>query len=673
MLQAFERRLADSGLAFVSFDVFDTLLCRPTHRPGHMFQVIGAAAEQQTSVAPLAFAALRRRAENEVRVSARATGRQEVELAEIYRRLCALARLAPDAAQTLAAIEESVERANFFPSSRGRAMVDIARKAGKRIIFLSDTYFSERFMRDALGEMLEPPDELILSSISGKTKHSGDLYRTLLTGRPPRSVLHVGDNLGSDIRQALKMGVSVFHARSGRDRARERGYLFSSSDHLPASIAQALVDRSCLELDDDPSRGAAYKNLGYCVLGPFWVGFMQFIASLAERERVEKLYFLARDGFVLQKAYEKWCGQTGVYMSVSRHILYLSYAHLDFEDALPLLLQNYAEDSVSEVIARLVPEDCDPRKLDLPHWARATLDEKVNSADVRDRLARLARLLTPQIKANAARHFETTAAYFRQIGLTGLTTAGIVDLGWHGSLQVVMQRLLTAMGCRVRLVGMYAGLFSHARQPVGNDLMSGYLFQYGQRAEAEKQVQCGPSVLEVLHAAPFGTTIGYRRAPSGEMQPVYAPSEAEERQYAESVRIIHEGGLQFVDDFLATLSRLAPSATVDASLDYATNLLRLVSRPSVQEAMMVSVLGLHPNFGPSSEIIRLLEERGNKGRSMWPIGRSMLFRRTLPEWFDEDRYLAERPDVLAAVRTGDFTSGYQHYVRHGKDEMEPQP
>lgn len=673
MLEAFEKRIAEPALAFVSFDVFDTLLCRPVHRPGHMYQVIGAAAGKQTALAPAAFASLRRRAENEARVAAMATGRQEVDLAEIYSRFCALAQLPATAAEALIGIEEHVERSNLFASDRGRALVAIARSAGKKIIFLSDTYYSEPFMRDALGAMIEPQDELILSSTAGRTKQSGDLYLTVLEGRSPRAVLHVGDNLCSDIRQALKLGVSVFHVRSGRDEAQHRGYRLSDGNgSLPASVAQALVDRSCVELRTEPSAGAAYKSLGYCVLGPFWVGFLQYIKTLAERERVEKLYFLARDGYILQKAYETWSGRPGVYMSVSRHILYLSYAHIDFEDAFPLLLQNYAEDSVAEVIARLVPEDCDPKTMDLPYWARTALDEKVNSVEVQDRLARLARLLTPEIRRNAARHFEATAEYFRQIGLTGLSTAGIVDIGWHGSLQVLMQKLLTAMDCRIRLVGIYAGLFSHAKQPVGNDLMNGYLFQHGQRVEAEKQVQCGPSVLEILHAAPFGTTIGYSRGPSGEMQPIHARSEAEERQYAECIRIIHEGGLQFIDDFLATLKRLAPGETPDADPLYAANLLRLVSRPTVEEAMLVAVLGLHPNFGPSSEIIRLLEERGNKGKSMWPIGRSMLYRRTLPEWFDEDRYFAERPDVLAAVRKGDFSCGYQHYVRHGKDEMEPE-
>jgi len=38
-----------------------------------------------------------------------------------------------------------------------------------------------------------------------------------------------------------------------------------------------------------------------------------------------------------------------------------------------------------------------------------------------------------------------------------------------------------------------------------------------------------------------------------------------------------------------------------------------------------------------------------------------------PGWV-EQRYLDENPDVAAAVRSGSFESGWQHYMLYGKDE-----
>jgi hypothetical protein len=41
---------------------------------------------------------------------------------------------------------------------------------------------------------------------------------------------------------------------------------------------------------------------------------------------------------------------------------------------------------------------------------------------------------------------------------------------------------------------------------------------------------------------------------------------------------------------------------------------------------------------------------------------------SLPIAFDESYYLAQNPDVANAVRSGSFSSGYDHYVKHGKAE-----
>lgn len=673
-LEDFRERVSAPAITHVSFDVFDTLLFRPTRRPDHMYQVIGAEVEQRTSLDAMQFSLMRRRAENEARVIGRLDGgHQEVSLAEIYERFSAITGISGEVSQEISKIEERVELENFSTCKPGIALVECARQCGKSVVFLSDTYFTESFMRLALKGIIEDGDELLISSAAKLTKHSGDIYKPLLQGKRAGAIVHVGDNLRSDVQRALKCGLSAFYVKSASEWARGRGYMLTETGNdLAVSIAQGLVNNACMTVGREPPKKDKYRLIGYCALGPFWVGFVDFIEQLAERERVEKLFFLARDGFVLQKAFSRLAKRPTEYLSVSRHSLYLAFAHVDFEEALPLLLQNYAQTTIREVLAKLLPADVELAGLRLPAWAADVIDQPVNAPATRGKLERLARLLTPQIKQHAADHFKATSKYFRQVGMAEIGTAGIVDIGWHGSLQVLMQRLLVAMGLHVRLVGAYVGLYSHAKRPLGNDVMEGYLFGYGSNKSAEEMVQAGPSLVEVLHAAPHGTTVGYLERASGEIEPVYAPSKAEEQQYRNVVHMLHSAGLKYVDDFLSMRGKLAPAAKIDGGQEFAMNLLRLVSRPTLEEATILGTLGLHPNFGPADEIIKLAEERGNIGRSMWPIGRAMMHRAMLPEWFDEDRYFIERPDVLAAVRRGDFACGYHHYVEHGKAEIEGQ-
>jgi glycosyltransferase involved in cell wall biosynthesis len=41
--------------------------------------------------------------------------------------------------------------------------------------------------------------------------------------------------------------------------------------------------------------------------------------------------------------------------------------------------------------------------------------------------------------------------------------------------------------------------------------------------------------------------------------------------------------------------------------------------------------------------------------------------------FDEAAYLKQNPDVEACVRSGDFATGYEHYLRYGRAERRPRP
>lgn len=55
---------------------------------------------------------------------------------------------------------------------------------------------------------------------------------------------------------------------------------------------------------DMQNRGdGIYYNIGYQCLGPLLVGFCQLLKSKRESEHLDKLLFFARDGFIMQKAY----------------------------------------------------------------------------------------------------------------------------------------------------------------------------------------------------------------------------------------------------------------------------------------------------------------------------------------------------------------------------------
>ena len=111
----------------VAFDVFDTLLFRDTARPEDLFTLM-----ERTGAAAPGFAAARREAEASAREAARAAGRAEVTLDEIYARPALAGRGAAPAAEL--ATEAAVLRAD--PAMR--ELVGALRRAGKRLYVVSD-------------------------------------------------------------------------------------------------------------------------------------------------------------------------------------------------------------------------------------------------------------------------------------------------------------------------------------------------------------------------------------------------------------------------------------------------------------------------------------------------------------------------------------------------------
>ena len=83
--------------------------------------------------------------------------------------------------------------------------------AGERVIFISDTYFSEAqvrgFLRSVDSRMAECP--LYVSSALGKTKVSGRLFSHVLAseGIGRRALVHQGDNIEADVKAPRSLGI----------------------------------------------------------------------------------------------------------------------------------------------------------------------------------------------------------------------------------------------------------------------------------------------------------------------------------------------------------------------------------------------------------------------------------------------------------------------------------
>lgn len=214
--------LACGDADVLSFDVFDTILLRGLESERRRFAWI--ARESARGLALNGFPRspahlLRSRLDVQsaaYRALEAVNPNGDVRLADLHRLQADLLGLPAKAIPILLDAELAAER-RF--SSANAALVGALRdlrKAGRRVIAISDTYYSEADLRRLLADMLGPIpfDAIYASSDWNATKKSGELFARVLQAEnvAPGAMLHWGDDCRADQVMAAAKGLRVHWA-----------------------------------------------------------------------------------------------------------------------------------------------------------------------------------------------------------------------------------------------------------------------------------------------------------------------------------------------------------------------------------------------------------------------------------------------------------------------------
>lgn len=597
----------------VSFDVFDTSILRALARPEDLFSLMEPAVRLRLGTPSLDFSSARRVAEQQARDNAWQKERvREVTLDEIYGMLAQSLALDPEQAQALAEMEIAAERAvcrqNQFIHEAYRWCLD----RGKRVAFISDTYLPESVIADLLHHAgYDRYEALLASSTSKRTKSSGALHADARTrlGRAERW-LHIGDNIHADIKMARKHGMSTWYYRRCMDAymdARQVGKAWQSTEPASAarSVAQGLVAnrvtrarRSANAAQDD----GFWEDLGYATAGPLLVGYTEWLIEQARVRGLDALYFLAREGLIIQQVYDRLVAtaEGGVsethYLYGSRRALNVAAIRQLNDSHIAFLSGGISVLTAAQFVER-AGVDWRPHQhafrtagFDGPH-------HEVRTGTDYARLRRLFAELEAPICANAREERQVLLDYLRFEGLTAGRHVGLVDVGWHGTMQRSLTNILRETGDAPQIVGLYLG--THAFAPkLGlieeTYVHDGYLFRGGEPEAYRRLIWEGVEVVELLFAATEGTIVRIERESDGQFRPVRATNDLEPYRI-ESVARMQSGVMEFVEDYLALKSRfpelVLPREAATAQLK------RLLRHPTATEARLVGDIPHGEGFG----------------------------------------------------------------------------
>lgn len=527
----------------ISFDIFDTLVARETTSPSAVFTCVECRALRDGYKVE-GFASRRSKAEKKARRLAVA---DEVALDEIYS--CLREQYDNLTLGFLKRAEIEAELDFVYPIDWVVAVFDRLVEEGRKVILISDMYLDRSVIVAILRKCnIVGYSDIYLSSSYGLTKASGAMFDKVLQdlGIDGCDLCHCGDSRLSDYTAPRSKGINAtpileFAGDSSKDRWKAKGFFA----HSPLSPYSAILKNQQSSLDDIPIDDEAFR-LGFCYLGPLLYSFSKWLHQKRNEQAIDKLYFLSRDGYIMRKSYQLLYPQEEtVYLYASRR----SYEvpSLCFADSLTGVLSSIRlprRFSAKEFALRVGLTASAANEVANRLWGSddRTFDREglLNN----EAFLEFWKTIEPEVRVESAIELSALHHYIAE-SFRGVKKAGIVDIGWHGSMQKAITKIATEENIACQIEGFYTGLYSQGSWD--DELpMWGFLFSKTKNRSSSNRHIIYNSFFELLFTAPHGSVERFRISDEGQVIIDFLDYELDDAVSENAFLRIQEGALCFV-------------------------------------------------------------------------------------------------------------------------------
>lgn len=290
--------------SIVSFDIFDTLIMRKTLYPTDVFELVSQKIDKKLSV-KFDFVKERIFAEKQILI-------QNPTFDLIYNNLQKNVNITNTEKEYLKKLEFELERSVISPRKKMIEFLNYSKDIGKDVYLVSDMYYTKGKLEELLiTNGIQGYKELLISCEHGNTK-SENLFKKLKGYIGEQSCIHIGDNYEADIISAKRNNITPFEILSAVDMLEISSYKELLDDTsslgnrclLGLFVEKAFNNPFCLYNSEGRLRVTDAYTMGYLFIAPLISEFTKWLIKELQINDFDKILFLSRDGYLVQKLYE---------------------------------------------------------------------------------------------------------------------------------------------------------------------------------------------------------------------------------------------------------------------------------------------------------------------------------------------------------------------------------
>ena len=322
------------------------------------------------------------------------------------------------------------------------------------------------------------------------------------------------------------------------------------------------------------------------ILAPALNDFVLWILDKAQNNGIRRLYFLARDGYLMYRCAGIYVERFHLpiecrYLCCSRYSLRLPMYHRDMGAALDYICRGGTEVTLDRILDRSGIKE-EEKRITLEQLGMTGQRKKPISYPhlkrIRQKLEDCPFFLKA-VETNSREKLPSLLGYLEQEGLTEEGPIALVDSGWTGSMQKEICLALGILGKKERLTGYYWGLYE---LPKGVRREDYHCYYFSPEAGLRKKVYFSNSLFESIFSAPQGMTTGYEKV-QGRWRPVYARTDEERKRFLEELEKIL---LEYARNQAASMKHIEDSHLIRDRQETEKSLSRFMGKPEFQEAQI---------------------------------------------------------------------------------------